>query len=232
MGDRKYYEAYDDRYRQAHAENLQWFTNEFSEIIGEVIEQYGIQPSAHILEIGCGEGRDARHLLKAGYDVLATDVSPEAISYCRSSAPESADRFQVLDCLRERLPGRYDFIYAVAVVHMLVPDEDRAGFYRFIHEQLASDGIALVCTMGDGTFERQSDLSTAFELQERTHEESGRTLHVAGTSCRVINFPTFERELHENSFEILQQGVTSISTIFPVMMYAVVRKKREEVSAC
>ena len=40
---------------------------------------------------------------------------------------------------------------------MLVLDADRNSFYRFIYEHLVENGIALICTMGDGEFEMQSD---------------------------------------------------------------------------
>ena len=76
---RKYYEAYDDRYRQVHDSNLHWFDREPSEIVKQTIDAYGIVQTDKILEIGCGEGRDAACLLRAGYDLLATDISPEAI---------------------------------------------------------------------------------------------------------------------------------------------------------
>ena len=226
MGDtRKYYKAYDDRYRQVHNESLKWFSEEPSEIVTDVVSKYQIELSAKILEIGCGEGRDAKFLLKQGYNVFATDVSPEAIAYCRSTYPKGTEHFQILDCINERLETKFDFIYAVAVVHMLVLDEDRNAFYQFIYNQLKVAGIALICTMGDGEYERQSDISTAFELQERNHEQTGRILHIAGTSCRVVNFETFEKELKRNNLEVVEQGITSIEPDFPMMMYAVVKRK-------
>lgn len=223
MNERKYYEAYDDRYRQVHSENLQWFAEKPSPIVSQIMDCHAIRPSMRILEIGCGEGRDARPLLKQGYDVLATDISPEAICYCRKLDSQNADRYQILDCLHQHLDMKFDFIYTVAVIHMLVLDQDRAKFYQFIRDHLSSNGIALICTMGDGSFERQSDISTAFELQPRTHEESGKTLQVAGTSCRIVNFPSFEAELQQNNLQILEKGTTSIDTIFSSMMYAVVK---------
>ena len=220
-----YYEAYDDRYRQIHAENLQWFMDGPSPIVSEIIAQFGIDPTERILEIGCGEGRDALFLLRQGYDVLATDVSMEAIDYCRKQNPEYSHRFQVLDCLRETLPERFDYIYAVAVIHMLVPDRDRRAFYRFIRTHLKENGIALICTMGDGTAERQTDIRTAFDLQERQHEQTGKTVNIAGTSCRMVNFDHFTQELTAGGLEILKTGSTSIEPDFPVMMYAVVKKE-------
>ena len=221
---RKYYEAYDDRYKQVHGEKLQWFSGVPSAIVGQVMERFGITQGSNILELGCGEGRDAVHLLKRGFRVTATDISPEAIRYCREESPEFAHHIQVLDCVAGVWDGKFDFIYAVAVVHMLVEDAHRAAFYRFIREHLTDKGVALICTMGDGEMERKSDISTAFDLQERNHEETGRKLMLAGTSCRFVTWDVFLRELRENGLETFEQGLTEVPPDFPVMMYAVVRK--------
>ena len=226
MTDRKYYEAYDDRYRQVHAENLQWFSEKPSGIVAQVIGKYGISKNAPMLEIGCGEGRDARPLLKEGFNLLATDISPEAVAYCQRQDSSHRNAYRVLDCIGGQTEERFAFIYAVAVLHMLVEDDDRAAFYRFICEHLAEDGAALICTMGNGTLERQSDVSTAFDLQPRVHEESGKSLLLAGTSCRMVSFPTFESELTENDLAILEKGFSPVEPDFSEMMYAVVKRRR------
>lgn len=221
---RKYYEAYDDRYIQVHARKLQWASDAPSPIVLQTVERCGITTDDAVLELGCGEGRDAFHLLEKGYSLTATDLSAEAVRYCRERWPEYASRFQVLDCLKGELEQKFSFIYAVAVIHMLVEDADRAGFYRFIREHLTDTGIALICTMGDGTIDRSSDISTAFDLQERTHTESGEKLLLAGTSCRMVQWDTFLGELDASGFSLAEWGLTSAEPDFPVMMYAVVRK--------
>ena len=225
MEKRPYYEAYDDRYRQVHRENLEWFTRTPSPIVEQTIREFQIGPNSRILELGCGEGRDAIHLLRQGYRVLATDISPEAIAHCRRIAPTFSNHFQVLDCIGGKLDGQFDFIYAVAVVHMLVEDTHRKGFYQFIHSHLKECGIALICTMGDGEIQRKSDITNAFSLQERIHEQSGKTVHIASTSCRMVDFPTFRAELKENGLAIAQEGHTSIEPDFTQMMYAVVHRQ-------
>lgn len=222
MDNRKYFEAYDDRYKQAHEAGIHWFGGESSPIVGQVIEKYHMKPDSRILELGCGEGRDAQALLRRGYNLLATDISPEAIRYCKERLPAHSSAFSVLDCVNGALPERYDFIYAVAVLHMLVLDEDRKGFYRFIYDHLSPGGLALICTMGDGKMERQSDIANAFELQQRNCH--GRKIMVAGTSCRIVRAMTFEKELAENGLEIVESGQTSIPNEFSDMMYAVVKK--------
>ena len=219
---REYYEAYEDRYQQVHSMDLQWASDNPSPIVWEIMEAF--QRTGKFLEIGCGEGRDAAFLLNTGCDVLATDISPNAIAYCRNKFPKWADHFQVLDCLSQRLEEKFDFIYAVAVVHMLVEDAHRDGFYAFLREQLAENGIALICTMGDGEFERRSDISNALDLQERTHQQTGKTVRIASTSCRMVSFDTFRKELKRNGLAVLKEGITSAEPDFNCMMYAVVKR--------
>ena len=220
---RKYYEAYDERYKVAHAQGLHWFSDNASPIVTQTVKKHHISSQMRVLELGCGEGRDAHHLLKNGFThLLATDISPEAIRYCKQKWPEFESSFQVLDCINDTIEQAFDFIYAVAVVHMFLLDEDRNAFYRFIHEHLAEDGIALICTMGDGNTERQSDIKTAFELQER--ECDGKTVRVAGTSCRMVTSQAFARELTRNHLAVIEQGQTSIPNEFTDMMYAVVKR--------
>lgn len=221
--EKEYYKAYDERYKAIHRKGFSWAGDAPSPIVLETIEKYGITPAQEILEIGCGEGRDAKAVLEAGFRLTATDISREAIRYCQVKMPAFASRFQVMDCLGDKLDSRFDFIYAVAVVHMLVPDKDRDGFYRFIGAHLRPGGLALICSMGDGEFEMQSDISTAFTLQERNHQ-SGKVM-VAGTSCRMVSFPTFEAELARNGLEIVEKGFTEAMPDFNCLLYAVVKTK-------
>ena len=219
---KKYYEAYDERYKAIHAKGHSWAGDACTPIVLDVIRRYGIRKESKILEIGCGEGRDAKAVIEEGFDLLATDISPEAIRYCRERMPQYEDRFQILDCLSDGHSGKYDFIYAVAVVHMLVEDEDRNRFYGFIRDHLSENGIGLVCSMGDGETEFRTDASEAFELKERNHP-SGKVL-VASTSCRMVSFSTFEKEIAQNGMIIEDKGITTAFPDFDKLMYAVVRK--------
>lgn len=223
---RKYYEAYDDRYRQIHGLNLQWFEDEPTPIVMETIKEFGISRNHRILELGCGEGRDAFLLLKNGHSLLATDISAEVIAYDQRKWPEFAEKFGVLDCVAGEIPERFDFIYAVAVVHMLVEDGDRDRFYTFVRDHLNPDGIALICTMGDGIMQRQTDIRAAFDLQKRTHEQSGKEVQVAGTTCRMVNFETLHAELQRNGLKIMKEGITAAPPDFPMLMYVVVKGEK------
>ena len=225
--ERKYYEAYEDRYRQIHGQGLQWFYDDPTPVVLETAEEFGIGPDRKVLELGCGEGRDAWPLLSRGYNLLATDVSPAAIAFAREKWPGFSENFAVLDCIAGEIAEKFDYIYAVAVVHMLVEDSDRDCFYGFIRNHLNPDGIALICTMGDGKVERQTDPSAAFELQKRIHEQSGEEVQVAATSCRTVSFETLHKELNRNGLHIVKEGIAKASPDFPVLMYAVVKPETD-----
>lgn len=219
---RKYYEAYDERYKTAHSIGVRWSSSECTPIVMDTIEKFNIKRCDKILEIGCGEGRDSRTLLENGYRLNATDVSNEAILYCKNNMPKYEDSFNILDCLSDLHDEKYDFIYGIAVIHMLVINDDREKFYNFIKGHLADDGIALICTMGDGEVEMKTDISLAFDLQERNHE-SGKMM-VAATSCRMVSFRTFEKEIYQSGLEIIEKGITSAIPDFDKLMYAVVKR--------
>lgn len=219
---REYYKAYEDRYKTIHQKGASWFSNTPTPIVMELLEKYGISLSSPILEIGCGEGRDAKALLEKGYCLKATDVSPEAISYCKAAFPEHISNFQTLDCLKDHHPFSYTFIYSVAVIHMLVPSKDRTDFYQFIYQHLTENGLSLICTMGDGKIERETDIRKAFRVEEREH--SSGSIPVSSTSCKMVSFSTFEKELKENHFTIIEKGLTESFPDFPILMYALVKK--------
>ncbi len=221
---RPYYEAYEERYRAVHAKGLRWAGERPTPIVADVAARY-CPKDAKLLEIGCGEGRDAQALLALGYDLLATDASSEAIRYCRRAMPEHASRFAVLDCLRDAHTVCYDMIYAIAVVHMLILDADRRGFYGFLRNHLKPGGAGLICTMGDGETEMRSDVAKAFELQER--DPPACVQRVAAMSCRMVSFPTFEREITESGLKIVEHGFAEALPDFDRLMYAVVRREGE-----
>ena len=85
---RKYYAAYEERYKIAHQNGVRWASDQNSPIVMEIIKKYNIQPEHCLLEIGCGEGRDSKAVLGAGYNLMAIDISNEAIAYCKRIMPD------------------------------------------------------------------------------------------------------------------------------------------------
>ena len=218
----KYYEAYDKRYKQVHDKGLAWSTNSNTEIVEETIKKYHLDKE-NILEIGCGEGRDARYLLNKNHNVLATDISQEAINYCIKNDITHKNNYKVLDVLSDNSKDKYGFIYSVACLHMLVLDEDRNKYYKYIYNHLEDNGYALILTMGDGTKESVSDINKAFDNITRTHQKTSQEIEVATTSCRIVNFDTLFKEVN-NKFQIIEYGITKIEEHFDKIMYILIKK--------
>lgn len=218
---RKYYEAYEERYKAVHQLGLEWNEKEPTPIVKSVIDKYHISKQARILEIGCGEGRDAIDLYKNGFNIYGSDISKEAIDYCISKS--GYNKFFQLDAVNGSMKEKFDYIYTIAVIHMLVLDEDREKFLKFIKDHKSNDGYALICSMGDGSDEYETDINRAFDTVDRIHESSERHVNVAATSCRKVNWKTFENEMIKTKFNILEKGVVYDVPGFDSMMYIVVR---------
>ena len=221
---KKYYEAYNERYKTIHKKGFSWSSDISTPIVLETIKKLNLSKEDGILEIGCGEGRDAKAILEQGYNLLATDISIEAINYCKAMMPAFTDHFAILDCLNDKSAKKYRFIFAVAVIHMLVLDEDRQQFYEFIHDHLENDGFALICSMGNGEMETKTDIDEAFSLKKREHH-SGE-VEVAATSCRMVSFKTMEKEISDAGLLIVDKGITSSLPDFNSLMFAVVKIDR------
>ena len=50
--ERKYYEAYDDRYRQVHSQNLQWFYDDPTAVVAQTMEKFGFTRQQKLLALG------------------------------------------------------------------------------------------------------------------------------------------------------------------------------------
>lgn len=209
---KKYYEAYDERYKKIHTEEkVSWASEKPSKIILDLLLKYGANNSSKILEIGCGEGQNAIYLMKNGLNITATDVSPEAINWYKNQAKESnidINNFFVLDALDNDYVEKYDYIYAISTLHMLVKDEDRHNFLTFISSHLKNNGKAIISIMGDGIHEKNnSDITKSFNLSER--EFNGKIVQVASTSCRIVNWGNFQQELMNGNLSIVEKFNTA-----------------------
>lgn len=130
-----YYKAYEKRYRQVYEHNYLWSSKEPTPEVIETINNENILINSKILELGCGEGRDAIFLLNKNYNVTAIDYSNAVIKKCKElSNYKYNDKFKQLDIINDTLKDTFDFIYSVAVIHMFVNETHRKKFYSFIYE--------------------------------------------------------------------------------------------------
>jgi SAM-dependent methyltransferase len=96
-----------------------------------------LPPGASILELGCGAGNHSAEILAAGFQLRATDGSPEmaAIASRRLGYPVATMRFDELDD-----DNAYDGVWASACL-LHVPRGELGGILRRIRRALKPEGL-------------------------------------------------------------------------------------------
>ena len=223
---KEYYEAYEDRYQDVYKKNILWETQEPSKDIVNIIKEYGITKDDNILELGCGEGRDAIYLLNNNYhNLLGVDYSKTVINKCNELTNNKyINNFKQLDIMKDNLNKKYKFIYSVAVIHMFIKEEHRNKFYNFIYNHLENNGLALIISMGDGVEVYSSNIHNAFKKTKRNNINTNEEIEVTNTSCHIVDLNTFKKEIMNNNLDIIKIWISNEVPGFDKCMCALVKK--------
>ena len=121
-----YYKAYEKRYQQVYQKNMMWSTNKRTPEVYEIIKKLKLNNSDKILDLRCGEGRDAIYLLNKKLNVIAVDYSATVINKCNEITKyKYVNNFKKFDLLKNKMNTKFDFIYSIAVLHMFVLENHR-----------------------------------------------------------------------------------------------------------
>ena len=106
-----------------------------------------LDPGAHILDAGCGSGRDTKAFLDRGYCVTAIDASPEIARWARAftGQPCRVLRFQEMEFREE-----FDGIWACASLVHVSKGEMADVMPRFIRALKPGGILCLSIKEGDG----------------------------------------------------------------------------------
>ncbi len=223
-----YYKAYDKRYEQVYETKMLWSTKKYTPDVINTINKLKIQKEDNILDLGCGEGRDAIYLLSNNYNVTAVDYSKNVINKCNEiSNNRFANNFKQFDLIIDKLNMKFDFIYSIAVLHMFVLEKHRNKYFKFLFNHLKNNGKALVCILGDGIQEYSSNIEAAFEDSKRTILNNMTDINVAATTCRVVNWEFLEKEIQKNKFLIEDKWISKDIPEFKKSMCVIVSKEKK-----
>nr|WP_314256988.1 class I SAM-dependent methyltransferase [uncultured Devosia sp.] len=129
----------DDKTLRFYADNAATYARHAIAPTGEPLTRFlsALPSRARILELGCGNGRDAAHMLAQGYDVDPTDGTPELPreAETRLGKPVRVLLFEQLDAM-----AAYDGIWACASL-LHVEDADLAAILARIHRALRPGGV-------------------------------------------------------------------------------------------
>ena len=78
-----------------------------------------VQTPGRALDIGAGFGNETKVLLKRGFEVVASDINPEAVTYLQKVARRNHKLTAIQQSLPEIPPGEFDLISCEMVLHFL-----------------------------------------------------------------------------------------------------------------
>src|SRR6266568_1458858 len=151
-------------------------------------------PGGRIIEVGCGGGRDAAALIKAGYAYVGTDASAGMIGVAAAEVPGAVfQQLSVYDL--RRLQTQFDGFWACAVL-LHVPKARIDEALQALGSVLKPDAIGMI-SMKDGDRED-------FEVRDKNGAHQER-LFVYWTK------DAFTKKLAENGFSVLHYDYRPVS---------------------
>ena len=102
---------------------------------------------SRVLDAGCGNGRNIRFLLDAGYDVSAVDSDPNAIGEVMRQAADLNAALPPTNFRREAVEAMsfadasFDAVLSIAVLHFALDDDQFDGMLESMWRVLAPGGM-------------------------------------------------------------------------------------------
>ena len=123
------------------SEEYFWGT-EPAELCHELLKLLPPGKDVKVLDIGCGEGKDAVFMAQQGYDVWAFDITENGIAKTRKLAEKRGVQLHafVADINDFQIDETFDIIYSTGTIQYL--DDDRIdAFFDKVQKMTAVNGI-------------------------------------------------------------------------------------------
>ncbi len=135
-----------DRYERQYREQRRVCGEPFPEI-ASFFESYD-KHTARVLDLGCGQGRDALMAARRGHSVTGVDSSRTGIRQMLEDAEAEGLEVAgvVADVTKYAIDGSYDVILLDRVLHM-IEENDRIHLLRQAVEKVAPNGFLLIADM-------------------------------------------------------------------------------------
>lgn len=149
----------------------------------------GNPEAAKVVEIGCGDGRDAKEIVKRSKQYVGFDISEELVKLARATVPGA--RFEVADAVTYEFPEGLDIVFAFASLLHLDKDEVKDVLQR-VAESLRPGGVFYISLKykPEYTQEIKEDQYGRrlfyFYNPEIIAELAGRAFEVVATSRKTI----------------------------------------------
>ena len=109
-------------------------------VIGIIKPSRGLQPK--LIDLGCGEGRNAVYFALHGFDVTALDISPIGLEKTKRYVEETGVKVETIlaDFMIHETDEVYDVAFSTGTLHYLPPGV-RDRYFRRLKEKAPFGGI-------------------------------------------------------------------------------------------
>ena len=180
-----------------------------------------LNPSSHIMELGCGNGRDSMYFLAKGHRLTAIDGSDEAIDMLVKKIGSNEKALFVCDDFvkcHALYQMQYDCVYSRFTLHAITDDQEDELLTN-VKEALSSGGILCIeaRTIHDELFGRGTKVGhNAYEYNDHFR--------------RFIDVDEFRDKLKDMGFDVEYieeaQGFSKTADSDPVLMRVIARISR------
>lgn len=130
-------------YEALYADDAYYWGTQPGSFCNELIELRPYPRAKKVLDIGCGEGKDAVYMATQGYSVTAFDIAGSGIAkaarLARERGVEIDARVDDINAFQES--GAYDIVYSTGTLQYL-KDGNKAGFFEKVRGLTKIGGIA------------------------------------------------------------------------------------------
>lgn len=143
-----------------------------------------------VLDIGCGEGKDAVYMAEKGYDVSAFDLTENGIRKTIALAQTKGVKINayVDDINTFDISEQYDIIYSTGTVQYLF-DENKEDFFKKLEKITKSDGIVFINVFVEKPF---LELPPDWDMEEKMWKSGELFTYFADWKFERIDEVIFE----------------------------------------
>lgn len=154
-------EHWDEVYRDKSPDSVSWYRPRLEQSL-VWIDGCGLDPRAHVVDIGGGASTLVDDLLARGFErISVADISAEALTHSRARLGEAARRVQwvVGDATTSLFDeASVDLWHDRAVFHFLTEPARRDAYVEGLRRALRPGGFVIIATFGPNRPERCSGL--------------------------------------------------------------------------
>jgi ubiquinone/menaquinone biosynthesis C-methylase UbiE len=146
-----------------------------------VFEQLEVQPGAHILELGCGDGsfwiRNAERI-PGSWRITLTDLSSGMMEEARSRLGSNHSQFKFLSVDAQQIPFHDEQFDMVIANNMLYHVPDIPSAIREMHRVLKRGGIVCTSTMSTQHLQEVEHLAVSFDPDLHVLDQAIKRFHL------------------------------------------------------